>query len=1014
MFKKLVAWSTINKWKTVGISVLVSLFGVYAITQMDVDVLPNINKPTVAIFAEVDGLAPEEIEKLVLIPIENAVLGTPGVDRVRGVASFGLGIVNSEFSFGSDIYKNRQLIQERLSQISLPENVHVSLGPISSIMGEIMWVGVTGESISDSELRSYADFTLKPSILKLKGVSDVIVMGGDVLEWQVRLNADAMRRLSLRQEDINGIISKNLQNTSGGLLIQENKEYPIRVFVAPESFESLQKLPIQTNQGIVRLGEIASFVKGASQVRGTASIDGKSGIVLRVFKQPNAETLTVTGLVDDLVEDLKKTAPEGLSMSSDLFRQEWFISAGLKNVEEALRDAFIIVAFIVFLFLMKWKPTFIALLSIPISIFITAIVFYLMGLSVNVMTLGGIAVAIGELVDGAIVSVENIIKRLRHKKVGGLDRLHIIISAVKEVFDSVVYATILVVLVFIPVFFLPGVEGKLLSSLGLAYIVSLMASLLVALTLTPALAAILFSEEDKEEHVPKLIQIIELKTEKLLSWLFGKWKQVIIALVVMIVATVTMYSFAGKEGIPQFNEDSLTIGILLPTGTDLDTTNLYAQSVGDAMKDLPFVAKVSHTAGRAAADPHGSGSNSGEMQVVLKPGSAEKINEYIPEIQEVLNKYSGASYSVGKPISHRVEELLSGVRAPIVIKLYGDDIEVLRSYGNQIVSLLHEQPGVANPQLSRDVKVPEIHIYPDSETLNQTGITAGDLGETIEEGFIGNKVGEVVDGLKRISVVTRLDSESKNSFSGLRDTSFKETGASLGESAGIVFGEGRTTISHEGGKRTVVVSANYEGGDIVGTVETVKQLLESKEKPDNITISYEGTYQSQKENSTRLALLFSVVILVICYILYQAFKSWILVMLIIVNIPVAFFGGLVFVYLFGGTINLAHLVGFISLAGIVSRNGIMLISRTREIAKEHDMELDTHMILLATKERVTPVLMTSIVTTLALIPLIIGGDAPGKEFLSPLAIVMTGGLITSTITSILFTPVLLNLLKKKI
>ncbi|TXI33346.1 MAG: efflux RND transporter permease subunit [Niabella sp.] len=1012
MFKKLVAWSTIHKWKTVSASVLLSLFGVYATTAMDIDVLPNINKPTVAIFAEVDGLAPEEIEKLVLVPIENAVLGTPGVDRVRGVASFGLGIVNSEFAFGSDIYKNRQLIQERLSQISLPENVHVSLGPISSIMGEIMWVGVTGENQSNTDLRSYADFTLRPSILKLKGVSDVIVMGGDVLEWQIRLNADALRRLNLKHEDINALISKNLQNTSGGLLVQQNKEYPIRVFVAPESFESLKNLPLQTEMGMVRLGEIASFVKGASQVRGTASIDGKSGIVLRVFKQPNAETLTLTGLVDDLVQDLSKSAPEGLSMSSDLFKQEWFISAGLKNVEEALRDAFIIVAVIVFLFLMRWRPTFIALLSIPVSICITAIIFYLMGLSVNVMTLGGIAVAIGELVDGAIVSVENIIKRLRNRKEGGLDRLHVIISAVKEVFDSIVYATVLVALVFIPVFFLPGVEGKLLSSLGLAYIVSLIASLIVALTLTPALAAILFNKEDNEDHTPKIIHVIEEKTERILLWLFDKWKKVATALLLMIVATVLMYSFAGKEGIPQFNEDSLTIGILLPTGTDLETTNLYAQSVGDAMKSLPFVSRVSHTAGRAAADPHGSGSNSGEMQVVLKEGSAEKINEYIPEIQEVLNKFSGATYSVGKPISHRVEELLSGVRAPIVIKLYGDDIEGLRSYGDKIVGILREQEGVANPQLSRDVKVPEIHIYPDTDLLATLGTSAGELGEEIQGGFIGNKVGEVVDGLKRISVVTRLDNESKNSFSGLRDTTFPQIGDSISSVAAVGFSEGRTTISHEGGKRTVVVSANYEGGDIVGTVERVKQELEESVKPENITVSFEGTYQSQKENSTRLAILFSVVILVICYLLYQAFNSWILAMLIITNIPVAFFGGLVFVYLYGGTINLAHLVGFISLAGIVSRNGIMLISRTREIAKEHDAPLDTHMILLATKERVVPVLMTSIVTTLALIPLIVGGDAPGKEFLSPLAIVMTGGLITSTITSILFTPVLLNRLKK--
>ena len=1013
MFKKIIEYATIHKWITIFGFIGVFVLGIFATLNMDVDVLPNINKPTVAVFAEADGFAPEEVEKLVLTPLENALLGTPGVDRVRGTASFGLGIVNSEFSFGSDIYRNRQLIQERIARVSLPDRVKVSLGPISSVLGEVVWVGVTGDGVSDTELRSYADWTLRPNILKTSGISDVIVMGGDVLEWQVRLNADAMTKLGVTQEMVNQVLRVNLVNTSGGLLTQDNKEYPVRVFVTPENLEQLQGLSLKTEKGAVRLGEIASLVKGASTVRGTAAIDGKHGVVLRIFKQPNAETLVVTKEIDDLVATLQKTAPHGIILKTDLFRQEWFISSGLKNVEDALRDAFIVVAIIVFIFLGKLRPTIITLLSIPVSVAISAIVFYSMGLSVNVMTLGGIAVAIGELVDNGIVSVENIVKRLRHRDPVKRTFIAVIIDAVEEIRGSVIYATVLVLLVFTPVFFLPGVEGKLLSSLAIAYMVSLVASLIVSLTLTPALAALFLHKED-EEKPSRVSILLELWIDRTLERLFKYANLIGITLIGMVILSGVLYSFAGKEGIPNFNEDSLTISVVLPNGTGLETTSLYAQNVGDAIKALPFIARVSHITGRAGADAHDSGSNTSEIQVVLQPGSAEKINEYVPQIQDVLNKFSGAQYSVGKPITHRVEELLSGVRAPIVIKLYGDDIDKLRAYGSAIVGLLSDVSGVTNPQLSRDIKVPEIHIYPDRDLLAKQGFSPGTLGEEIESSFLGNNVGEVLDGLQRIPIITKLDNESRNSFSGLRDTTIGEIGSSIGNVSTIEMAEGRNKITHEGGKRVVVVSANYEGKDIVGAVDTVKSKLEAQTQSENITVSYEGTYKSQKENSLRLALLFLAVIILIGLILHKAFPSMILVALIMVNIPTALFGGLVAVWMTGGSISLAHLVGFISLAGIVSRNGIILISRTLDLSTKTDRFMSPEIIREATRERIVPILMTSIVTALALVPLLINGSAPGKEFLHPLAIVMTGGLITSTITSLLFMPVFLNRFSKKV
>ena len=1015
MFKKIIEWAVFNAWTTVALASCIAIGGVFAITAMKVDVLPDINKPTVAIFAEADGLAPEEIERLVLTPLESAVLGTPGVDRVRGVASFGLAIVNIEFSWGADIYRNRQLIQERITRVALPDKAKVSLGPISSVMGEIVWIGVTGSGVSSTDLRTYADWTLRPNLLRTKGVSDVIVMGGDVAEWQVRLNADMMTRLGITQEMVNDLMRINLANTSGGLLVQKDREYPIRIFVTPESFEDLAALPILAKNGAhVRLGEIASFVQGASTVRGTAAIDGAQGVVMRVFKQPDAETLKVTEAIDDLVAEMRASAPQGIAINTDLFRQEWFISAGLKNVEGSLRDAFIIVGIIVFLFLAKIRPTIIILLTIPTSVLLTAIVFYALGLSVNVMTLGGIAIAIGGLVDDGIIGVENIGKRLREKRREGETRISVITHAMQEIQGSVIEATILILLVFAPVFFLPGVEGRLLSSLALAYTISLIASLLASFTVVPALASLLGSKNEYEEKPARVALWFELGIDRILRRIIGEWKIIGTLLALLLAVTGVLYGFMGKEGIPSFNEDSLTISAVLPTGTGLETTSLYAQTVGDAIKSLPFVARVSHITGRAGADPHDSGSNTSEIQVVLVAGSAEKIDEYVPRIQNVLDAYSGAQFSIGKPITHRVEELLSGVRAPIVIKVYGTDIETIRSYGADVVAALQKISGVTNPQLSRDVKVPEIRVYPDMQALAAIGASPGTLGEEIESGFLGNKVGEMLDGLRRIPVVTKLDNESRNSFSGFRDTPFEELGGSIGSVGTIEFNEGRTRVSHEGGKRVVVVSANYEGGDIVGAIDALKKSLAETPLPENTTLSYEGTYKSQKENSTRLMILFAIVIVLIGLMLYRSFPSWILVGQIMVNIPTALFGGLIAVWLTGESINLGHLVGFVSLAGIVSRNGIILLTRMLDITRAGERYLTDEIIIEAVRERVVPILMTSATTALGLIPLVINGNAPGKEFLNPLAIVTLGGLATSTITSLFFMPILLSKTARKI
>ena len=1013
MFNKSIQWSLRNRAAVLAIAGFVSIVGAWSLSTMKVDVLPDINKPTVAVFAEAEGLAPEEVERLVLTPLESAVSGAPGVERVRGTASFGLAIVNAEFGWGSDIFRNRQIIQERISRLELPEGVKPVLGPVGSIMGEIMWAGLTSTDgkTDGMQLRTLADWTIRPALLRVPGVSDVIVLGGDVREWQINTNAEQMRRYGLHIDDITENISTALNNKSGGLLVQGGKEYPLRVLVAPAEIADLQEIAIGTFEGRpIRLADVAVVQEGASPVRGSATIDGKAGVILRVAKQPEAETLKVTEAVDNALESLNSSLPQGVELKNDLFRQEWFIHAGLSNVLEALRDGTILVIIILILFLMNVRITFITLTAIPLSILVTVIVFRFFDLSVNVMTLGGLAVAIGELVDDAIVDVENVSKRLREwrqKGSTGGSLIEVVFKASSEVRNSIVYATILVAVVFIPIFFIPGVEGRLLASLGAAYLISLIASLAVSLSVTPVLSSYLLAKGSSKGHEEetRLVKAIKRKIAPMILWSIHNVKIVLFGTIATLVLAGAMYVMAGKEGIPPFNEGSATISVILPVGTDLNTSNTFASKVEDALHGVEGVRRVSHITGRAGADPHDSGANTSEIQVVFEPGLEGESEKLFKELQKVLDTFPGADYSLGQPITHRVEELLSGVRAPIVIKIFGDDLVALRQTAEQVQGELAKQPGVKNPQVQREVMVPEFRIYPDRNRLAEYGVSSGAVAEELEEGLLGARIGQVQQGPARIDVVARYDLASRGNSDALRDLSLPFIGAeSLGGAADIRLDAGRNRFSHEGGKRILVVSANYQGSDIVGTVENVRTVMRSKKLPTGQAISYEGTYKSQKENSRRLTILFGLGLLLIFGILYKAFKSTPLVLQIMLNIPTVFIGGIVGVWLTGGVINLAHLVGFISLAGIVSRNGIMLLGRCLQLVRKEQMPFTPETILHATLDRVVPVLMTSLVTSLALIPLMLAGGEPGKELLNPLAVVIFGGLVSSTVISLFLTP----------
>lgn len=1026
MFNKIIAWSLTHKITVLLGAGVVVMGGIWSLLTMQVDILPDINQPTVTVFAEAPGLAPEEVERLVLTPLESSLGGAPGVTRMRGNASFAQATVNLEFAWGSDVLRDRQVVQERLSRATLPANVKPVLGPSTSLLGEVMWVGISAPDgqVSPMELRTLADWTIRPALLKTPGVADVLVMGGDVREWQINVNAERLRYSGLAFDDIRSHIADALVNRSGGVLTDGDQEYAIRILAAPSDVSDLQNIAIGKNSlgQVVRLADVAQVTEGASPIRGSGGIDAKPGVILRVIRQPDAQTLTVTDSIDSTFKSLAASLPEGVKLEPDLFRQSNFIRAGLGNVEGALRDGTILVILVLIIFLMNARTTAITLTAIPLSILVTAIVFKFSGLSVNVMTLGGIAVAVGELVDDAIVDVENIFRRLRLWIAGKetMAREDVVLAASKEVRGSIVYATALVAIVFLPLFFMPGVEGRLIGALGAAYLVSLLASMAVSLTVTPVLSALLLNDRSLQGHEKetKIVTYIKKKLTPLIYWCISHVQVVLGVLVFAVVFSVGSYVLAGKEGIPPFNEPSMVVMFFLPPGTSLQATNDYAATLEQAILQIKGVRQVSNIAGRAPSDPHGGSANSSEMQIALKPGFEDDHDRIMADIQKVLDRYgtyNGASvdFSLGSPITHRLEMLLSGVRAPIVVKIFGDDQNKMEQAAAQVVAELKKHKGITNPRVAQNTVVPELHIYVDENRLASENLSPSQVANDLEIGIMGDTLGQVRLGTASVNVVARYDAESKSSMNSLRDLALPySTAPSVGSIGDIKVEGGLNSIDHEGSKRVLTVSANYQGNDIVGAVGAAKAALEKQKLPVGTTLSFEGDYKSQQDSSRQLAIIFVVGVVLIFGVLYSAFRSVPVALMVMANIPAAFIGGMVAIWLTGGSINLAHLVGFISLAGIVSRGGIMLIGRCLSLVAEGEA-FTPETLVRATLDRVTPVLMTSLVTALALVPLLLWGNEPGKEMLHPLSVVLFGGLISATLISLLATPALMYRFGKK-
>jgi HME family heavy-metal exporter len=1019
MFSWIVNQSLKNRLFIVVMAAILLIYGGLTASKMPVDVFPDLNKPTVTIMTEAGGMAPEEVEQLVSFPLETALNGMPGVTRVRSVSGVGLSIVYAEFEWGSDIYRNRQLIAERLAEVKeqLPEGINPAMGPISSVMGEIMLIAFPADpdKASPMAVREYVDFVLRPRLLSIPGVAQVIPIGGEVRQFRVEPNTAMMAQLGVGYEDIELALKGFSSNTSGGYLEQNAREYLIRNMGRTTKLEDMQNLAVKVINGQpILLKQVAEVKFAGAFKRGDAGFAGKPAVIVSVQKQPNADSIRLSGEIEDALASLSKSLPPGISKPEISFRQADFIEASIHNVQEALRDGAIMVAIILFLFLMNGRTTLISLTAIPLSLAITFLVFKLMGLSINVMTLGGLAIAIGELVDDALVDVENVLRRLKENKPKGtVHIIKVIAAACNEVRSGVVVATMVVVLAFVPLFALPGIEGRLFAPLGVAYITSILASLLVALTVTPVMCYYLLPNMKQIEHGDsKLVLFLKRWDKRVLVASFAHAKIALGLAVLLLVAALATVPYFPKAFLPAFNEGTLTISLLLNPGTSLTEANRMGSLAETLLMEVPEVKSVGRRTGRAELDEHAEGVHSSEIDVDLK--KSERTREDI--MADIRSKLAPlpATTTVGQPISHRLDHLLSGVRAQIALKIYGDDLDALRGEAAGLKEKLAKIPGLTDLQIEKQVLIPQIKVRIDYDRAAQLGVSPGTLLKTLETLTEGDTVAQIIDNNKRFNLVIRLPDAARDPQglgNILIDTPHGKV--PLSQVASIEESDGPNQIGRENSRRRIVISANSDGSDMAEIIKNIRQVLAENKLPDGYFVSLEGQFQAQEAASQLIAGLSIVSLSLIFMVLYSRYKSAVLAAMIMGNIPMALIGSVIAMWLAGISLSVASLVGFITLTGIATRNGILKVSHYINLCKFEGEHFSQAMIIRGSLERLTPVLMTALTAALALLPLLFAADAPGKEILHPVAVVIFGGLISSTILDTLLTPLMFWLFGQK-
>ena len=1012
MFEAIVAQSLRNRLLVLALAAALVLTGVLALTRLPVDVLPDLNRPTVTVMTEAEGLAPTEVEQRVTYPIETRMNGLPGVTRVRSVSGIGLSIVTVEFEWSADLFRARQFVAERLAlaRTELPATVMPQMGPVSSIMGGILLVAVTGETATAMQLREAADFTIRPRLLSIPGVAQVIPIGGEVRQFRVAPNPAAMRALGVTHDALARALEGFGSNAGGGFTDAGAREVLIRAVGRTTRLEDLSGLVVPTPGGPVYLRQVADVAFAPRPKRGDGGYMGKPAVIVSVEKQPGIDTVRLTKTVEAALAELAPALPKGITAEKILFRQADFIETSLRNVVTVLLEAVAVVAVVLFAFLMNARTTLISLTAIPVSILATAAIFSALGLSINTMTLGGLAIAIGELVDDAVVDVENILRRLRENRHAGAPRssFAVIVAASNEVRSGIVYATAIICLVFVPLFALTGIEGRLFAPLGQAYIIAILSSLVVSLTLTPVLASwLLPGLHGLEAPEGRLIRWLKAGNAHLVGFAFGHQRLVMMGAVLGV--GLAAYGAAGlpRAFLPPFNEGSFTVNLAFTPGISLAESSRIGAIAEGLVMDIPEVDRVGRRTGRAELDEHAEGVHSSDLEIGLRPGGRPR-ERIVADIRARLGVLP-VSVNVGQPISHRLDHMLSGVRAEIAVKLFGEDLDTVRRTAEELKAEFETIPGVADLAIEKQVRIPQLDVRVDGGRAALYGIAPNAVVEAVSRLANGRVVSTLVDGLRRFDVTVRLP-ESGRSVTALRDLLIETpTGWVPAHAlADITERDGPNQILRENGRRRLVIQANTEpGADGSAVAGQIAKLLARTKLPEGVSANLEGAYQAQGEATRTIGLLSLVSLALVFALLASRYRSGVLALIVMGNVPLALIGSVVALTVAGLPLSVASMIGFVTLTGIVARNGILKISHALNLGLAEGLPFGPALVLRASQERLVPVLMTALAAGIALVPLLIDGTAPGKEILHPVAVTIFGGLFSATLLDAVLTPILL-------
>lgn len=1026
MLSKIIRFSLENKLLVLLGAVLLVIGGYYSSRQMDIDVFPDLTAPTVVVMTDAHRMAAEEVERLVTFPIETSMNGATNVRRVRSASMMGYSFVWVEFDWGMDVFRARQIVSEKMVTLSevLPEGITPVLAPQSSVMGEILFVGLQSDSTSMMDLRTMAEWIVKPAVLATGGVSQVTIIGGDLKQYQIIADPVRMNTYGVTMDDIESVGKTLSVNSAGGVMRDFGNEYALRGMGRTNELEEMGRTFIKyAADGIspIVLSDVATVQIGSAVKMGYASRNAKDAVILSISKQPNINTLKVTKNIERNLKDIQKSLPADVTMDTKIFRQADFIEAAVNNVARALIEGAVFVIIILFLFLGSFRTTVISVIAIPLSLLGTLIVLHLFGMNVNTMTLGGMCIAIGSLVDDAIIDVENVYKRLRQNHLKPKEQREsafmVVFNGSSEIRTSIINATFITIAAFMPLFFLSGMEGRMLKPLGISYIIALFMSLIVAMTVTPLLCKMILSDDRYLEKRDKESWITRKLTngyDKSLRWALDHKKTVIISTFTLLVAAVAVFFTMGRSFLPDFNEGSLTITAVSKPGISLEESNRLGHIVETELLDIPEVSSTARRSGRGELDEHSQSTNSAEIDVNFTLGERTQ-EEFLTDVRERLASIPGIAATVGQPLGHRIDHMLTGTRAAIAIKIFGTDISELFMTANQLKDEISDIQGLVDLNVEQQTETPEIQIRPNRDMLARYGITMEEFNHYVELAFSGEKLAEVFEGQRSFDLVLRLDESYVNSIDKLKSALISTgTGAMvpLEDVADIVSVGGPNSISRENVQRKIVVSANVSGRDVVSVVNEIKDRVNDNiTLPEGYRIEYGGQFQSAKDASRTLLIMTVIALMIIFLLLYGEFKDVSLSAITLLNLPLAVIGGVFAIFISSKVVSIPAIIGFITLFGIATRNGILLISRYFTI-EGHGTSL-RNAIIEGSKDRLTPIMMTALTSALALIPLVINGSSSGNEIQSPMAVVVLGGLLTSTLLNIYVIPVVYELVHKK-